>query len=98
MKAHVYLLVLVIPWPSTVLGIYAPWYKSLRQQLGHGMSGLYYVTMASVGTCMTVSLPNMEMYTWHSAFIVGKIQSVLVQFYHYVIWNMSHASCHSNIV
>ena len=41
------------------------------------MSGLYYVTMASVVTCKTVSHPNMEMYTWHSAFIVGKIQSVL---------------------
>ena len=42
---------------------YTTGYKSLRQQLGHGMSGLYYVTMASIGTCMTVSLPNMEMYT-----------------------------------
>ena len=52
------------------------------------MSGLYYVTMASVVTCKTVSHPNMEMYTWHSAFIVGKIQSVLVQFYHIVIWNV----------
>ena len=64
------------------------------------MSGLYYVTMASVVTCMTVSHPNMEMYTWHSALVVGKIQSVPVQFYHYVIviWNISHASCHSNIV
>ena len=64
------------------------------------MSGLYYVTMASVVTCKTVSHPNMKMYTWHSAFIVGKIQPVLVQFYHYVIviWNISHASCHSNIV
>ena len=34
--------------------------------IGHGMSGLYYVTLASVVTCMTVSHPNMEMYTYHN--------------------------------
>ena len=46
--------VLVIPWPSVVLGIYttgvARGINPYRQQLGHGMSGLYYVTMASNAT------------------------------------------------
>ena len=102
MRARNY--VLVIPWPSVVLGIYtnpcgiyqSPWYKSLRQQLGHMVwvvyTICYYGFCCDLQDCITSQSPNMEMYTWHSAFIVGKIQSVLVQFYHYIC-DMEYITC-----